>query len=256
MMRAPQSAWFSVPAPNPSARARLFCVPYAGSGASSYHPWSRALTADSIEVRSVQLPGRESRLRDAAFLSMAPLVKAVVDQMEPFLDRPYGFFGHSMGALVAFELAREIARRGLKAPGFLCVSGATAPQVPREDEPLHQLPDDEFVRQVSERYQGIPQQVLEHKELLELVLPALRADLTVMETYQFVSGEPLACRIAAFAGSTDAHVTPEKLSPWRDVTSGTFTSRFFHGDHFFLHEHRDELIQSVRAEFSRMPGLA
>jgi medium-chain acyl-[acyl-carrier-protein] hydrolase len=245
-------SWFSVPRPGPPARARLFCIPYAGSGASCYHAWSRALAGESIEVRSVQLPGRENRLREAPFFSMSPLIAALADHVEPLLDRPYGFFGHSMGALVAFELARELRRRGHAGPAFLCASGATAPQVPREDEPLHGLPDDELVRQVAERYQGIPQQVLENQELLELVVPALRADLSIIETYEFSDGACLPCGISAFAGQDDRHVTPEKLAPWGELTGGLFTSRQFAGDHFFLHDHRDELIDAILLEFRRM----
>lgn len=245
------STWFSVPRPCPQARARLICVPYAGSGASCYHAWSRALSGESIEVRSVQLPGRESRLREAPFTAMAPLGVAVADHLEPFLDRPYGLFGHSMGALVAFELARELQRRGRPAPALLCVSGASAPQVPNDQTLLHGLPDDELVRQVAERYQGIPQPVLQNRELLELVLPTLRADLTVIETYTFHEGPRLRCPLAAFAGQDDRHVTEEKLAPWRELTDGTFTSRRFAGDHFFLNDRRDELIAAILQELRR-----
>ena len=246
------SSWFSVPRPQPSGHARLFCIPHAGGGASCYHSWSRALSVESIEVRSVQLPGRENRLREAPFRSMAPLVIALADHVEPFLDRPYGFFGHSMGALVAFEWARELRRRGHAGPAFLCASGATAPQVPREDEPLHQLPGDEFVRQVTARYQGIPQQVLKHQELLDLVLPALRADLSVIETYEFRDRTRLPCGISAFAGRDDRHVTPEKLAPWRELSGGRFASQLFAGDHFYLHDRRDELINAILLEFRQI----
>lgn len=246
------TSWFSVPVPNARARARLFCMPYAGSGASCYHAWSRALAADGIEVRSVQLPGRESRLREPALTALGPLVSALTDQIAPLADRPFGFFGHSMGALVAFEVARELRRRHITGPGFLCASGAGAPQVPRDEAPLHTLPDQEFVRQVSEKYQGIPPQVLQHQELLELVLPALRADLTVIENYQFVESEPLPCPLLVFSGEGDEHVTPAKLALWEALTSGRFECRTFPGDHFFLNDNRDALINAVRVEFQRM----
>ncbi len=246
------SSWFSVPSPNPRARVTLFCVPYAGSGASCYHPWARALSGQPIEMRAVQLPGRENRLREAPFCAMAPLVLALADRIEPFLDRPYGLFGHSMGALVAFELARELSRRGEPAPVRLFASGANAPHVPSEEEPLHQLPDDELVHAVSGRYDGIPRQVLEHRELLELVLPALRADLTLIETYAFRDGVRLQCGISAFAGDQDRHVTPAKLASWRDVTDGPFSSALFAGDHFYLHDRRAELIDALLPELLRI----
>jgi medium-chain acyl-[acyl-carrier-protein] hydrolase len=249
---ARSSPWFAVPSPNRGARVTLFCIPYAGSGASCYHAWSRALAGQPVEVRAVQLPGRENRLRETPFREMAPLVLALADQIEPFLDRPYCVFGHSMGALVAFELARELSRRGRPGPARLFASGANAPHVPSDEEPLHQLPDAELVRAVSERYEGIPRQVLEHRELLELVLPALRADLTAIETYEFRDGARLQCAISAFAGEGDRHVTPAKLAPWQDVTDGPFASALFAGDHFYLNDQRAELINVVLPELLRI----
>lgn len=199
----------------------------------------------------MQLPGRENRLREQPFRAMAPLVAALADQVEPLLDRPYCIFGHSMGALIAFELVRELRQRGLAEPARLFASGASAPQIPRDEPPLHALPDDEFVRQLTERYQGIPKEVLEHRELLDLVLPTLRADLAAIETYVYRDGPPLACGVSAFAGDQDSHVTPDELSAWSEVTSGPFESARFAGDHFYLHERRDDVLQAVLPELRR-----
>ena len=200
----------------------------------------------------MQLPGRESRVREASFCSIAPLVQALADQIEPFLDRAYCLFGHSMGALVAFELARELGRRRRPDPAWLFVSGANAPHMPRDEEPLHHLPDDALIRAVTERYQGIPQQVLDDRELLELVLPALRADLTAIETYQFLEGARLQCGISAFAGRADRSVKPAMLAPWRELTDGGFASTLFAGDHFYLHDQRDELIDALLPQLRRV----
>jgi medium-chain acyl-[acyl-carrier-protein] hydrolase len=246
------SSWFTVPSPNREARVRLFCIPYAGRGASCFHTWSRALSGAPIEMLAVQLPGRESRVGEASFCAIAPLVQALADQIEPFLDRAYCLFGHSMGALVAFELARELGRRRRPDPGWLFVSGANAPHMPREEEPLHHLPDDALIRAVTERYQGIPQQVLDDRELLELVLPALRADLTAIETYQFLEGARLQCGISAFAGRADRSVKPATLAPWRELTDGGFVSNLFAGDHFYLHDQRDELIDALLPQLRRV----
>lgn len=193
----------------------------------------------------MQLPGRENRLREEPFRAMTPLVTALADQVEPFLDRPYCIFGHSMGALIAFELARELRRRDLAEPAQLFVSGATAPHVPRDEPPLHLLPDDEFVRRLTERYQGIPKEVLEHRELLDLVLPTLRADLAAIETYAYREEPRLRCGVSAFAGDRDRHVTPDELTAWSEVTSGAFDSTMFAGDHFYLHDRRADLLDAI-----------
>lgn len=240
-------AWFSVPVPNAQAATRVICVPYAGAGASVYHTWARALSVAGIEVRSVQLPGRENRLREVPFTAMSTLIPVLAEQVAPWTDRPYLLFGHSMGALVSFELVRELGRRRRPPPVTLYVSGATAPQVPRDDSLLHILPDDALVREVSQRYQGIPQEVFKHQELLELVLPALRADLTVMETYRYTAEPPLPCAITALSGTGDARVTAEKIVPWGALTASAFTTQWFDGDHFFLHDHRDAILNRLRA---------
>ncbi|MBT6276070.1 MAG: thioesterase [Chromatiales bacterium] len=156
--------------------------------------------------------------------------------------------------VVVFELARELRQRGHDGPAFLFASGASAPQVPRDDEPLHGLSDDELVRQLSERYGGIPPQVLENEELLALVLPALRADLTLIETYVCREVEPLSCPLLAYAGVDDQRVTPEKLERWQEMTTGEFSSRLFPGDHFYLNGGRDDLIAAVLQAFVRIHG--
>lgn len=244
---ASPAVWFSVPVPNAQAPTRVICVPYAGAGASVYHAWARALAPAGIEARAVQFPGRENRLREAPFIAMAPLVNALADQVAPWTDRPYVLFGHSMGALVSFELVRELRRRRSPLPVTLYVSGATAPQVGRDEAPLHTLPDDALVQEVSRRYQGIPAQVLEHRELLDLILPALRADLTVMETYTYAAEPPLPCAITALSGTGDARVTAEKIAPWGALTASAFRTQWFDGDHFFLHDHRDVIVNRLRA---------
>lgn len=247
-----RESWFVVPAPNPRAKFTLFCIPFAGGGASYYHEWSRAFTPLPVEVRAVQSPGRETRMRETPLPAIGSLVEQLADAVAPFADKPYVIFGHSMGAIVGFELARTLVLRQKPAPSHLFVSGANAPHVPRNVESLHDLPDDQLVCTLSERYGGIPREVLEHRELRELILPALRADLTAIETYQYREGPRLRCPISACCGIHDAFLTVPNVDLWCEMTEGPFESRYFAGDHFYLNDHRGELIAAIRATFRHL----
>ena len=250
---APRDPWFSIPVPKPAARLRLFCFPYAGGGASAYFAWSRALRDHPIEVLAVQPPGRENRLRETPCTDLGRLVAALAAAIAPLTDRPFGFFGHSMGALVAFELARALRAGGGAQPSHLFVSGARAPQLPSEEEPLREIAgDDEFVTAVAERYGGIPPLVLENAELRSVIVPALRADLVVTETYAYRDAPPLACPVAAYGGDADAMVKEDRLAQWREQTTGEVSCRLFDGDHFFLNAARDALLHDIT---SRLQSL-
>lgn len=239
--------WLSVPFPKPDARVRLFCVPFAGGGASAFYTWSRALRERPIDVCAVQLPGRENRLRETPLTSLGAAVDAIGDAVRPLTDIPYAIFGHSMGALLAYELSRRIVAAGEPRPVHLFVSGAQAPDVPADQPPLHVVSDDDaFVRAVAERYGGIPPMVMQNDELKRLVLPALRADLTMTESYCFEPGSaPLPVDITAYAGAADERASEEKVVRWRDRTAGRFAYRIFEGDHFFLTGAREVLLADV-----------
>lgn len=248
-MTAPASAstvshWVIFPRRRPEARLRLFCLPYAGAGASAYHAWTHALPGE-IELCPVQLPGRESRLREAPFERLGPLVAALAVALQPHLDMPYALFGHSLGALTAFELARQLRRMNQPAPVQLLISARRAPHLPEADGPLHTLPRDVFLARVQQRYNAIPALILQDAELLELFWPTLRADFTVLETYEYSGDAPLDCPLAAFGGQDDARVTAESLSAWRSHTTNTFTLEFFDGGHFYLQTQRAALLQSM-----------
>lgn len=243
-------AWIIGPRPGPGARLRLFCFPYGGAGASLYRGWSAALPA-TVAVCPVQLPGRENRLTEPSFRRLQPLIQALADGLTPYLDLPFALFGHSMGALVSFELARELRRRG-RFPACLLVSSFRAPHLPDPDPPIYHLPDAEFIQELAD-LGGTPPEVLENAELMELVLPRLRADLEVCDTYSYVPEAPLACPITALGGVDDQEVRPEELEGWREHTSGAFRLRLFSGDHFYLHDAGSALQQAVVEEL--MPVL-
>jgi len=237
--------WLSVPRPRPEAALRLFCFPYAGSGASGFHAWAKALAGEDLEVCAIQLPGRENRLSEPAFDHLDALLPPLLDALEPQLDRPFGFFGHSMGTLLAFEAARALRDRGWPTPRKLFLSAGRPPHVARTDTPLHGLPDDAFIAAIVERYQGIPAAVLEHRELLDLILPTLRADITLLETYRYRPDAPLAAGFSVFGGRSDPRVDDESLRRWRDLTDGTFDCATFAGGHFYLNDARPALASAI-----------
>ncbi|HLX08608.1 MAG TPA: thioesterase II family protein [Thermoanaerobaculia bacterium] len=242
--------WFAYREVNPRARLRLFCFPYAGGGASAYRGWAAALPAD-VEVCPVQLPGRESRLREPAFDRPAPLIVALADALQAHLGLPFAFFGHSMGAMLSFELARELRRRGNPLPLHLFVSGRRAPQVPSREPDIHDLPEAEFLVRLRE-LNGTPEEVLQHAELMRLLLPVLRSDFAVNETYVFQPEPPLELGISAFGGLEDVEVTREDVTGWSEHGRGFFRLRMFPGDHFFLHSARELLTQSVARDLAEI----
>lgn len=171
-------------------------------------------------------------MKEPAFTSLAPLVDVLTDAILPLVDRPFGFFGHSMGALIAFELARRLRRQRYAEPGFLFVSGRRGPQVPYTDPVTYNLPKEEFIAEL-QRIAGTPKEVLEHRELMELMIPLLRADFELTQTYEYLPEEPLRCLIIAYGGLQD-EVTRDLLLPWKEQTSSAFALRMLPGDHFFL----------------------
>ena len=216
----------------PAARMQLFCFHHAGGGASMYRKWVDALP-EEISLCAIQLPGREFRLREPCFTRMEPLVQELARLLTPRLELPFAFFGHSMGALVAFELARELRRRGAREPFHLGVSGRIAPQVRSRFRPAAELTDAQLIERVRE-LGGLPEHIAREPELLALVMPVIRADYGIVDNYTCASEPPLSCAISAFWGRSDILATEEQVSGWKQHTTGRFTVHDFPGDHFFV----------------------
>lgn len=240
-MREPSYPWFRRSYARERAELRLFCFPYAGGTANVYRDWEQYLLP-TIEVLPAQLPGRGPRLREPSFVSLPDLVKALTTAITPLLDRPFAFFGHSMGAVIAFELARSVRQALACEPEVLCVSARRAPQVPNDEPPSYNLANNEFIAEL-QRIDGTPREVLQHTELMELVVPVLRADFQLIQTYQYEAGAPLACPIAAYGGLEDNEVPRELLSMWRGQTTSGFALHMLPGDHFFLRSAQTLLLE-------------
>lgn len=228
-------------------RARVLCVPYAGAGTSAFREWP-VIVPQWLEVWAVRLPARESRLAEPPIGHVAPVVAAIADQLAELDPLPYALYGHSMGALVSFELARELRRRGVAQPRHLFCSGRRGPQIPDALPGIHHLPKPEFLAAVR-RLNGIPERLLAEPGLIDLIEPALRADFAVCETHRHTQGPPLGYGISVFGGWSDPTTTRDQLEAWRAHTRSTFRMHMYAGDHFFIHTNRDAFLADLLADF-------
>jgi surfactin synthase thioesterase subunit len=232
-MTSAPSPWLSPRPGTTNARVRLFCLPHAGSGTSAYNLWRRLLPA-FIDVCPIHIPGRESRLAESSILDSPTLIAGITTALDGHMELPYAIFGHSMGSLLALDLALNLRASGHPQPCYLFVSGRNATHMPIRQGELHRLPDADLLEALAIRYGGLPQEILDTPELLELYLPILRADLMLLETHRYAPQPPLDCPIAAFAGTDDRNVTPEGLAAWGEHTTATFETHLFDGGHFYL----------------------
>lgn len=239
-------SWFPSIQESRAAKLRLFCFPYAGGGASVFRAWAGFLPKD-VAVCPVRLPGRESRLSEPAFDSMEKLIPALREAIGPYLDQPFAFFGHSAGATIAFELARSRSAR----PLCLFVAGARAPQLRRDHAPPPAPSDEELIEELR-RIHGIPQDLLEHREVMQVALPALRADSTLYRNYVYREGPPLTCPIRAYGGIDDERISREHLEAWAVQTTASFQLEMFPGGHFFLQTHQDEFLKALARDLAEL----
>lgn len=237
------------------ARRRLVCVPYAGGGAGLFEPWRRALPGTAISA--VRPPGRENRFREPPLTS----VGAILDQLAPTVAArvegdaglPWAVFGYSLGALLAYELVARLAQTGGPVPAVLMVGGAEAPHVPRHLPDVSWLPDDEFAGEIA-RLGGTPIEVLEHAELLALMLPMIRADFRILETHAPRPGAPLPCPVVTYRAADDRDVRREGVARWAELTSSTATHHDLPGGHFVISEQPDDLLRIVAADLDHHLG--
>jgi medium-chain acyl-[acyl-carrier-protein] hydrolase len=237
--------WFVRPDPNPAAEIRFFCFHAAGFGASMFVPWNKHLRTD-VDFCIVQLPGRESRLREQPFNNVFPLIDALENVIYPLLDKPFALFGYSMGSLIAFELARRLRQSYSLEPEHLFFSSRRSPDVAEKLPLITGLDNQDFINEIQKRFQSIPQVILNDPELLDLFLPTLRADFSLLETYSYHAESPFQCPITVMGGANDRITSAEDLDGWNIHTYGTFEKKLFLGGHFFHTSNLESVIQTVK----------
>jgi surfactin synthase thioesterase subunit len=244
-----KSSWLPTRRTTAKVRMRLFCFPYAGGNESAYRQWQQMLP-ETIEVLAVQLPGRGARIKEPPCSELRPLVHAAAETLAAEMDKPFAFFGHSMGGLIAFELARELRRQCGVQPAHLFISAKCCPRQRAEEPPVAQLSDAALIELLG-RYEGSPGELLADPELMQLVLPVVRADMDLCNTYVYEPGPPLACPITAFGGLEDHVCSRESLECWREHTTGPFTLRMLPGGHFFINSWTSSVLEVILRELNK-----
>jgi medium-chain acyl-[acyl-carrier-protein] hydrolase len=248
--KPPANLWFQNILESESAPLRLFCFPFAGGGTLLYRSWMEALKPHAA-ICPACLPGRESRLNEPAIGRMEALLEALAREIEPHLSTPFAFYGHSMGAIIAFELARLLQRNGRPLPRALYVSGARAPQFRLGHQPPPEPSDSELMEQLR-KLEGMPREVLENPALLGVAMPALRADTRLYRNYVYQPGRPLQMPVYAYGGTTDPNVQRRHIEAWKEQTAGQFTSREFAGGHFFIQSAQKDFLESLISDTAQV----
>ncbi|MFD2645655.1 thioesterase II family protein [Pseudomonas japonica] len=230
------------PEAQPAHPAKLFCFPNAGGTTARYIAWKKRLPA-SVQVVPLEYPGRGMKSAVPLCRDLKALLATLVEEIAPQLAAPYYFFGHSMGATVAFELGRQLQARGYPLPKALIISGRRAPHI-RVQDLLHRLPDRQLVEAL-QAFDGIPAPLLERPDVLNHFLPIIRADLEALETWQPGSGEKLRCDLYLFGGTHDPLAPTADLVAWRAHVEGSTRINLFPGGHFYLDDNVSEVTSMI-----------
>ncbi len=245
--------WLLTRKARPDAKYRLICIPNAGAGMMVFWNWADALPF--AEVSLAHLPGRDDRRDEPIAASIHDVADQLATALTTLRPLPIVLFGHSMGALIAFEVARRL--KSLPAPPVagLVVSGRRGPRTPRRFPPLAHLPEDAFVDEVQRRYGALPDVILQDDDLRSMFLPTLRADMHMVDAYEPGGSGTLSCPIFAYGGTDDAQTSETELTAWRGETSGTYARRWFDGGHFFLDSARAAVLTALRQDLDSLFGI-
>jgi medium-chain acyl-[acyl-carrier-protein] hydrolase len=238
-----RSKWFLVTRPKPQATYRLFCFPYAGGSASIYTSWG-ALLPDTVELVAIQPPGRANRLSEGLMTSVREMGAALAQQMPSWLDRPYLIYGHSLGAIVGFEMLHALASTGLPMPLRFFSAARRSPQTTPLQPPIHDYPLEEFKAELR-KLNGTPEHILQNQELMQIFVPILRADLQAAHTYHRAPDVQLDCEVSLFSGARDDKVTPEEIRGWQAHFRKPADFRSFPGGHFFMEDDKQSVVNAI-----------
>ena len=244
--RNSNNRWFESLSTSSTPLLRLFCFPYAGGSAHVFREWQRHFPPE-IDVCLVHLPGRARRIAETPHTRLQSLVEEVADAIRPELQNKFALYGHSMGALISFELARELRRRNYDSPLHLFLSACRAPTMVKDGPPTFNLPLQEFMAEI-QKLNGTPKEFLQHPEFQRALLPLLRADFEITDTYTYLAEPPIDSPITIYGGEHDHLVPLRSLAPWCLQTSAECSSRIFSGDHFFIQSHKTEFVKALRQD--------
>lgn len=247
------TAWVYKPKPLKNKEINLFCFAFAGGSAFYYRPWSNCF--NSIEICAVQLPGRANRIKEQAIIGISEIADHFIDALTSDLDTPFAFFGHSMGAILAYEVSIKLEQRKLPTPKHLFLSARSAPHITSKRPKIAHLPKSEFLKSII-ALQGTPIEVAENAELMDLVEPSLRADFLSLETYVATPAKPRPIPITVFGGIEDPWITADNLNGWQHYTSSSFDSYQFSGGHFFLDQHYQQIATIIKQSINAVAPAA
>jgi medium-chain acyl-[acyl-carrier-protein] hydrolase len=240
------SRWFESLSAAEAPLLRLFCFPYAGGDAQVFRGWQRHL-APEVDVCLAHLPGRGRRLGAPRFTRLQKLVEAIADVIGPKAETPFAFYGHSMGALISFELARELRRRNAVSPLHLFLSGSQAPGMRKIELRMFDLPEKELIAKLH-KLNGTPMELFDDPEIKDLFIPLLRADFEMVDTYECSPESPLMCPMTVYGGSEDERAPVDSLNPWEMHTTAQCKVRIFPGGHFFIQQQSAQFINVLRRD--------
>lgn len=253
-----KSEWFQVFHPNPTAKLRLICIPYAGGNASMFNSWAKGLPSD-IEVISIQLPGRGMRFSTPSYDDMNLLIDGLMKEIPDILNLPYVLFGHSLGSRIGFEIIKRLNAAELKLPLHFIASGSRGPQVEMNEKPIHSLPTEEFLKELK-KMNGTSDELLHNSELMNVLMPMLRADFKISETHVSTENTCFNIPLSIFGGADDTKIDLNSLNRWKELFTSLSEITIFPGGHFFIDSHTSQVLLKVKTiisnlQYNKKPSL-